>query len=349
MNARTPTGSRAADPFLPLPTSDVDGAPVRMPANGSQWDGAVVSTELVTCESRRTPSHHEYQRPRSLSCVERDISKELEGVLKDQVKNLSGSNKDTSPEESMDPEELADAFRHAADLPPITKHSLSELDIQNIISNTKLRHDVNFDRDLSFRPNNEGPKGHQKNHHARRYWLALRAELHLYTRLFQGTPPLRHVEPSVYFQHAQRRIPKLFDTIHTILKSLVPERDHARVDEHLDVRMLMQEIERGVYDMVALVEWTARLLKEHCAPMRDCDVDRMVQLMREGATNSDMGKIISSLSHLLAMLETMKLVCVVRCFSTSPADKIRMLPTTKYATSNHYSSRTPSAMKSTTT
>lgn len=318
MNARNPTGSRAADPFMPLPTSDVDSPPVRIAANGSTgatWDGAAVSTELVTCEeSRRTPSHHDYQRPRSLSCVERDILDELMEVLKDQAKNMLRNKKDGPPEGLMDPDELADAFRHATELPPITKQSLSELDIQNIISNTKLRHDVNFDRDLSFRPNNDGSKGHQKNHHAHKYWLALQAELHLYARLFQGTPPLRHVEPSVYFRHAQRRIPKLFDTIHDILKSLVPDRDHARVDEHLDVRMLMQEIERGVCDMVALVECTARLLKEHCAPMRDCDVDRMVQLMREGATNSDMGKIITSLSHLLAMLETMKLVCIVRRF-----------------------------------
>ena len=303
MNAQTPAGSRAADPFLPLPTSDVDGAPTCMPANGSTWDSTIAGPEGIACdESWRAASPYEYQRPRSLSRLEKDIPGELVEVLKAHVDGMDASQEEASPEE------LADAFQHAAELPPITKQSLSELDIGMIINNSKLRHDINFDRDLSFRPNNDGSKGQQKNHHAQRYWLALRAELYLYARLFSGTPPLRHAEPSVYFKHAQKRIPKLFETIHDILKSLVPERDHSRVDEHLDVRMLMQEIERGVCDMVALVEWTARLLKEHCAPMRDTWVDEMVQHMRIGAGQQDLREIVLSLSRLLALLETMKLV-----------------------------------------
>lgn len=304
MNAQTPPGSRPADPFLPLPTSDVDGTPACMPANASTWDSAIAGPEGITCDgSWNVKSPYEYQRPRSLSLLQRDIPEELVEVLKAHVDGM-----DTSQEEAS-PEELAEAFQHAAILPPITKSSLGELDIAMIIVNSKLRHDVNFDRDLSFRPNNEGSKGQHKNYHAQQYWLALRAELHLYARLFSGTPPLRHAEPSVYFKTAQKRIPKLFETIHDILKSLVPERDYQRVDEHLDVRMLMQEIERGVCDMVALVEWTARLLKEHCAPMRDTWVDEMVQHMRIGAGEQNLQEIVLSLSRLLALLETMKLVC----------------------------------------
>ena len=42
--------------------------------------------------------------------------------------------------------------QYAAEPPPVTKQSLSELDIQNIITNIKLRHDVSFDQDLSFQP-----------------------------------------------------------------------------------------------------------------------------------------------------------------------------------------------------
>ncbi|KAF1976024.1 hypothetical protein BU23DRAFT_457291 [Bimuria novae-zelandiae CBS 107.79] len=302
MNAQTPASTRAADAFLPLPTSGVDGTQACKAANGSTWDGAIVSAEGVTRDgSRRVACHHQYTRPRSLSLIERDISEELVDVLMDYLQE------DSEFKDKARREELADAFRHAAEFPPITKQSLSELDIQNIISNIKLRHDVNFDRDLSFRPNTEGPKGQQKNLQSQSYWLALQAELHLYTRLFRGTPTLRHVEPSVYFQHAQKRVPKLFATIHEVLKSLVPDRDHDRVDEHLDVRMLMQEIERGVCDMVALVEWTAHLLKEHCAPMRDGFVDGMVSRMRKGAANQDMATIVDSLRSLLGMLETMKL------------------------------------------
>lgn len=310
MNAQTPPGSRATDSYLSLSTSDVEGTTIALPANGATWDNAIVSSEGV---SREGSCHHPgtrscndvYPRPRSFSMAERDIAEELVDRLKDYLKGVEGYGSEERCEE------LADAFKHAAVLPPITKQSLSELDIQNIIANIKLRHDVNFDKDLSFRPNNEGLKGQQKARHSDTYWLALEAELHLYTSLFIGTPPFQpsgQVKASMYLQRAQKRVPQVFETIHDVLKSLVPDRDHQRVDEHLDVRMLMQEIERGVCDMVALIEWTARLLKEHCAPMRDQWVDDMVKSMRKGAAENNLKKIISSLQALIGMLETMKLV-----------------------------------------
>jgi hypothetical protein len=112
-------------------------------------------------------------------------------------------------------------------------------------------------------------------------------------------------------QHAKRRIPVMFQTIQEVMKSLVPDRDHSRVDEHLDVPMLMQEIERGVCDQVRLAEWMAQLLKEHCAPMRDGLVDEMVNKTREGVEQHKSAKIVEGLRQLLAILEAMKLVrCV---------------------------------------
>jgi hypothetical protein len=208
-------------------------------------------------------------------------------------------------------EELADAFLLGSELPPITKQSLSELDIQNIITNLKLRHDVNFDRELSFRPNLDGARGQEKNITRRRYWKALVGELELYTRLFQGTPTLRGPADSrhaAHISHAKRRIPLLFQTIQDVLKSLVPDRDHVRVDERLDVPMLMQEIERGVCDLVRLAEWMAQLLKEHCAPMRDVLVDEMVSKTREGVVGRSSVGIVRGLRALLGILEFMKLV-----------------------------------------
>lgn len=56
----------------------------------------------------------------------------------------------------------AEGELNTAGLPPVTRQSLTELDIQNIITNVKLRHDINFDRDLSFRPNFDGAKGREK-------------------------------------------------------------------------------------------------------------------------------------------------------------------------------------------
>ncbi|KAF1849795.1 uncharacterized protein K460DRAFT_399906 [Cucurbitaria berberidis CBS 394.84] len=207
-------------------------------------------------------------------------------------------------------EELAESFRDGPDAPPVTKQSLGELDIQNIITNIKLRHDVNFDRDLSFRPNVDGVKGQEKTRATERYRRALVAELQLYVLLSQETRPLRgveHMKREEITRHAERRLPTFFHTIRDVLKSLVPDRDHSRVDEHLDVSMLMQEIERGVCDMVRLAEWMAHLLKEHCAPMRDQWVDAMVISTRKGVTENSLEKIVQGLCELLGILEAMKL------------------------------------------
>ena len=207
-------------------------------------------------------------------------------------------------------EELAEAFREGPDFPPITRQSLSELDIQNIITNIRLRHDVNFDRDLSFRPNLDGAKGQEKVKAAQRYWTALAAELELYNRLFRGTPPMPELDTSDWptiVRNAERRIPKIFQTIRDVLKGLVPDRDHCRVDEHLDVPMLMQQIERGICDLVGLSEWISCLLKEHCAPMRDHWVDKMVAYTRTGVTQNKSESIVKGLCELLGILESMKL------------------------------------------
>jgi hypothetical protein len=49
-----------------------------------------------------------------------------------------------------------------AEVPPVTATSLTELDLQRIMNNTKLRADINFDGDLHFRPNLDGPEGQEK-------------------------------------------------------------------------------------------------------------------------------------------------------------------------------------------
>jgi len=71
---------------------------------------------------------------------------------------------------------------------------------------------------------------------------------------------------------------------------------------------LMQEIEKGVCDLVRFAEWMAHLLKEHCAPMRDEWVDDMVQHIREGVARNDPRMIVQGLRELLGILEAMKLV-----------------------------------------
>ena len=76
-------------------------------------------------------------------------------------------------------EEILPAYRNATEQPPITPDSLTELDMPRIINNPKLRHDVNFDRELHFRPNLDGARGKEKIKSANDYWKALEAELYM--------------------------------------------------------------------------------------------------------------------------------------------------------------------------
>lgn len=260
--------------------------------HGAEYEARAYTSEEAAASRRGTS-------PSPVPLYHSNIPEELAGLLRVMIPEQDGVG--------LPGDELAEQFLEASELPPVTKQSLSELDIQSIITNIKLRHDVNFDRDLSFRPNLDGIKGQEKERASERYWVALVAELVLYNRLFQGTPPLSRVKLEAFTQHAQRRIPTLFQTVRDVLKSLVPDRDHSRVDEHLDVPMLMQAIERGVCDLVRLAEWMALLLKEHCAPMRDGWVDDMVASIRHGVATDSLDKIVEGLKGLFGILEAMKL------------------------------------------
>jgi hypothetical protein len=190
-------------------------------------------------------------------------------------------------------------FWHATCVPPITKHSLSELDIGSIINNSKLRHDVNFDRELHFRPNLDGHKGQLKREAQRDYWEAVTAELRLYQ--FECGP---FTSVNGLNKDCQKRLPQMFGTIKDILKHLVPECDQPSVDEQLDVPMVMRKIEKKMFDFVSIAVWLAQLLKRHCAPMRDEMVDRMVDKVRKG----DAASMSAGLCELFGVLEAMKLV-----------------------------------------
>jgi hypothetical protein len=214
-------------------------------------------------------------------------------------------------------ENLARCFRSATLLPPVTEKSLSELDLGPIINNARLRHDVNFDKELHFRPNLDGQKGREKLKASKDYWVALHAELELYSLLAKNEQlpaPLKTTCMNRITELCQRRIPQIFTTIQKILKNLVPERDHRRVDERLDVGMLMQEIQKGVCDLVDLSEWLARLLKAHCAPMRDEWIDKMVERTKAAVETGRPDCIVEGFRELLGILEAMKLVSPAKLY-----------------------------------
>lgn len=241
-----------------------------------------------------TPQHSPPMSP--LDLTEQEIRTELHQLIN----------------EYMDPVGMQNAswsFQYADEKPPITPESLAELDMPRIINNPKLRHDVNFDRELHFRPNLDGSKGKQKMQQADHYWKALEAEL-----VIQGLVHTRKAQApdnGAYWDrimHASLvRLPKIFAVIRDILKTLVPDFDQRSVQERLDVDHIMQQIQNGVCDLIDLGNWLAKVLKNHCAPMRDPLVDSMQKEIRRGAMESDPARLVKGLRQLMTILEAMKL------------------------------------------
>lgn len=183
--------------------------------------------------------------------------------------------------------------------PPVTKGTLSELDVNKIVNNPKLRHDINFDPDLHFRPNLDGEKGRRKTQKANDFWELMRNQLREYlTNREQFEKELGDSEWC---------LPATLKAIRGILETLVPQRDRASVEETFNVDLLMQQFRKGVADLVKLALWLSQLLKCHCAPMRDNWVDEMVTQLSNGDRNCDVNLLVSGMQNLLAVLEAMKL------------------------------------------
>lgn len=198
-------------------------------------------------------------------------------------------------------------LRRAEPLPPVTRSTLSELDLNHIMNNIRLRMDANFDGDLHFRPDLDGEKGQKKRNQAAEYWAALATEISIYTFCASGEGDDCDKDDISNLKF-EARLPTMFETLQDILKTLVPERDHSNVMENLDVPLLMQQIHKGVLDLIKLAKWLAGLLKTHCAPMRDEWADQMVDHISAGLYAQDMKKVVEGLRTLFGMLEAMKLV-----------------------------------------
>ncbi|KAH6666474.1 SOK1 protein [Plectosphaerella plurivora] len=184
--------------------------------------------------------------------------------------------------------------------PPVTKATLSELDVQNIVHNPRLRHDINFDPELHFRPNIDGSKGRRKGLKAERFWTALHEQLLLFVMN-------RDSFYELYGTDDDWCLPQLLFTVKDIIQTLVPARDRAYLEEGLNVPLLMQQFNKGIADLEKLAQWLSGVLKSHCAPMRDDWVDRMYARLSNGNRNNDMNELVQGMRNLLEVLEAMKL------------------------------------------
>jgi hypothetical protein len=206
----------------------------------------------------------------------------------------------------------------------VTKATLSELDVNKIVHNPKLRHDINFDPDLHFRPNLDGEKGRRKKQKADDFWDTMRSQLRSYLMDREGFEK--------ELGDAEWCLPATLKAIRGILETLVPQRDRASVEETFNVDLLMQQFRKGVANLVKLAMWLSQLLKCHCAPMRDDWVDDMVTQLSNGDRNRDVGQLVDGMLSLLAVLEAMKLVSLTSNLLTSSLTDLylRMLPIIRF-------------------
>ncbi|KAI6777587.1 uncharacterized protein J7T54_002683 [Emericellopsis cladophorae] len=186
--------------------------------------------------------------------------------------------------------------------PPITKATLSDLDVVRIVQNSKLRHDINFDPDLHFRPINLSDKGKAKQERSQGFWKSLTEQLGMFV------DENRRLEfMSRYARSHEWCLPVLLRTIKDIVETLVPKRSRDLIDEAFNVELLMQEFYKGVLDSERLAEWLAGVLKTHCAPMRDNEVNNMVARFRVGSREGNLEQLVMGMRELLSVLENMKL------------------------------------------
>ncbi|KAI9789693.1 MAG: hypothetical protein M1816_005868 [Peltula sp. TS41687] len=190
-------------------------------------------------------------------------------------------------------------YAHTDFAPPVTVHILQELELRRIIANFKLRHDINFDPHLHFRPNTDGTRGQRKRREADAYWDALHKEFKLC--------PVFGQRPGWEPERAIPRIYKMLCEVREILRTLVPDRDMQIIDETLDITLLMQQIRRSSLDYTRMAIWLSGILKSHCAPLRDALVDEMVLQLRNANQVDDHWPLVDGIRMLFGILEAMKL------------------------------------------
>lgn len=201
-------------------------------------------------------------------------------------------------------------------VPPVTKESLSELDLNRIVGDARLRHDLNFEHEIMFRPNTYGTRGAQKKQEEDEYFDALAIELDFYIRR-QISPPSsstrqRSDPPAIPRQialpaDAPRRVRRMIAAIREVVQTLVPATKWQMVDDQLDLDLRMQELEHGVCDIAGLIGWLGKLILCSCSPMRDPVVKAMITKTQEAIGAQDAHQLVDAIKDLFGVLETMKL------------------------------------------
>jgi hypothetical protein len=211
---------------------------------------------------------------------------------------LPSLSSDASP---LSPNSLTRRWRDRPIPPPITRASLRELETPEILKNAQLIHDIIHDPSLQFRPNLEGPRGERKRLAAEQYWSALEREVDRLKICLRK-------DPNGLVRLSSNRFPVLFMELRDILGSLLPMVDRAVVEEVIDPEFICQQLFRGLLDVANLSRFLGRTMKEHCAPMRDAMVEKMMRQFEYAEQSGSTSAFVLGLRMIFELLEGMKLV-----------------------------------------
>ncbi|GAA5906609.1 Sok1p [Sporobolomyces salmoneus] len=222
--------------------------------------------------------------------------------------------------------------------PPISRNTLRELDLQEVMRNAQLRHDVVFDPNLMFRPNFDGERGERKRIAAEQYWTAVSREISFGCRCstFIDCELLPCIctngSGSSTFTVSPSRLPTritpLVVELRGILLSLLPATlpnsptppstavfgspsqsniplpvygPREQLIDALNPVLITRQLVDGSLDVAGLARFLGATLKTHCAPMRDTLVDEMVE------TAEGFDGVVNGLRMCFEILELMKL------------------------------------------
>jgi hypothetical protein len=204
------------------------------------------------------------------------------------------------------PSELQDglAVFLMAPLELINNVTLRELDITLLVHHVPFRVDLNFHADLQLRP--IGRAGGEKSRMMSDYREALTIEMELIRFIPIGVDQEAQesgLTLAMATKVCQRRLPLLLQSVRAMVAQMIPDGDISELEANWDAAHIMQEIHGSVLDFLAKATWLGGLLKKHCAPCRDKDIDRMIETISAG----DISGIANGLIELLRVIELMRL------------------------------------------
>lgn len=174
--------------------------------------------------------------------------------------------------------------------PPITQHTLRELELSEIFKNAQLRHDIVHDPNLQFRPNTDGERGAKKRHESNRYWRSIVQELD-------------SIQTWNRNQLGHNCLAIMFQEMKNVLLSLVPASEKGQVEGSFDHELFLQTLHHGLFSPSAFASYISSILKRHCAPMRDEAIDRTVAKIQNATASVDFAESLRATFDILEMMK----------------------------------------------